>query len=259
MPCETGSHRRTARGLDPVLGLEPCRELQRRGVELLLAQPVALFHLREDRRLDRVQAELAQLVLERARGRRIPVRAESLVDRHQPPANPLAPADHDHRPAMGSAGDQPLADADQLRAPAGVDAPGARAVLTGDLTHPRVDAQPAERGGEQFGHLPEALCRAGRRAGVGDRPRAGQRSLVKDGGTATGEAHHGLEPALRAAAHGGGEARGRPILARESEDRPGAVEPKDRRKLARGDPDQDGARNSRAEGGTAGKALAGDA
>ena len=127
---------------------------------------------------------------------------------------------------MGGAGDQPLADADQLRAPAGVDAPGARAVLARDLTHPRVDAQPAERGGEHLGHLPEALRRAGRRAGVGDRPRAGQRLLVKHGGTATGEAKHGLEPALTSRAHGGGEARGRPILAREREDRPGAVEAK---------------------------------
>jgi hypothetical protein len=82
---------------------------------------------------------------------------------------------------------------------------------------------------------------------------------VKHSGTATGEAQHGLKPALTSRAHGSGEARGRPILAREREDRPGAVEPKDRGKLTRGDPDQDGARDSRTEGGMARKALARDA
>ena len=82
--------------------------------------------------------------------------------------------------------------------------------------------------------------------------------LVKHSGTATGEAQHGLEPALASRAHGGGEARGGAILTREREDRPGAVEAKHRGQLARGDPGQDRVRDSRAEGGTAGEALARD-
>ena len=74
-------------------------------------------------------------------------------------------------------------------------APGA--VLAGHSLPPGRPRPVGERGREQLGQLPEALHGAGRRARVGDRPRARQGLLVKDGGAPTGQPQHGLEPAPR--------------------------------------------------------------
>ena len=100
---------------------------------------------------------------------------------------------------MPGALDQSLADPDQLRLAAGVDAVLAGAVLARDLAGAGVHAEALERALDDAGDRAEAVVRAGpgvlRPAG----PRERDRVLVEDGGAAAGKALDRLEAAGAAA------------------------------------------------------------
>ena len=103
------------------------------------------------------------LLVDGAGGRVVPLELERGVDVAQHGADARAVADDDRRAEQRAAADEPLRGADQLHAPARVDAVGARAVLAGHLPHARVDAERRERAREPLALGAEAVVGARRR------------------------------------------------------------------------------------------------
>ena len=93
--------------------------------------------------LDRLEADARDLVLDAAGGSRVPVELERLVDGLERAAQELRAGDHDHATRVRAAGDQPLADARELRPPPRVHAPGAGQYSPG--TSPTCASAPSRR------------------------------------------------------------------------------------------------------------------
>src|SRR4051795_3994298 len=74
---------RKKRNSDGVVGLQALRERQRLRIEIRVAELVALRESREDRLGGLVAGRGADLVLNAAGGRRVPVQAERLVGGHE--------------------------------------------------------------------------------------------------------------------------------------------------------------------------------
>ena len=105
---------------------------------------------RDERGLDGGERDARDLLVERARGGLLPLEVEGGVDVAQDGPDARAVADDHRRAEQRGAAHEPLGRADQLHAPARVDAVGARAVLARHLADARVDAEALERAREPF-------------------------------------------------------------------------------------------------------------
>ena len=241
---------------------------------------VAGLELRAERERLRVELGVDELELIGRARRRSPASASSSVDARRPrprrcrrsPGPIRARAPRRRARAPRAAAREPLTTstppawappvisrwpipASFVRA-AGVDAPGAGAVLARDLADPRVDPEPAQRRGDDLRQALEALVRAGDGALGGRRPGERERALVEGRGAAAGEPDHGLEP--RVARRGAPRARS-PGAARSCFEKASSRAGRWRRKvaaeLARGDPFEHRLGDPGAERGAVGKAL----
>jgi hypothetical protein len=93
------------------------------------------------------------------------------------------------------------------------------------LPDPRVDPEPAQRRDNDLGEQPEAVVGVAGGPGVGARPGNRQRTLVKHGRSAAGEADDGVKARATRRCNRGRKARSDPILLRESKLAPGVVQP----------------------------------
>jgi hypothetical protein len=136
---------------------------------------------------------------------------------------------------MCGAGDDALPDSRQLHPAARVDAPGAGAVLTGDLPDSGVDAEAPQAALDHAREECEALMRSPRRHLGWRRPRERQGSLVKQRGAPAGEADDRFESGLPCRPDRRGEPRRGPVLLGEGELPRRPVHAQGRGQLARRD------------------------
>jgi hypothetical protein len=151
--------------------------------------------------------------------------------------------------------DHPLADACELHRPAGVDAPGPRAVLAGDLADRGVHPERAQGRDDDRRQLLEALARPRHRTRIGARPGDRQGALVEDGRPSAGQPHHRLEPRGGGRARGALEPGGGPILLGERQLTGGAVDAERLLELPGGHAPQDRVRDRGAERRASGESL----
>ena len=207
-------------------------------VELGVDQLEAAPELGDDRLLDLVEGRPGDLVGDAADRLGIPVELERLVGGLERLAQHLRAVDDEHAADVRAARDQALADPGQLRPPAGVDAPGPRAVLARHLADPGVDAE-----------LPQGLGDDRRRSRSkrswvpldrAARPAVAQANASvpswKAAARPPASRTTGSNPAARAAATARLESRRGAVLLREGELAGRAVEAEGRGELARRDP-----------------------